>query len=31
MASAINPADLFTKEDNDVKHYKSLQDQMIIS
>ena len=31
MAGATNPAYLFTKEDNDVKHFKTLQDQMVIS
>ena len=30
MAGAANPADLFTKEDNDVKHLEILQDQMAI-
>ena len=27
MAGATNPADLFTKEDNDVKHFETLRDQ----
>ena len=26
MTGAKNQADLFTKEDNDVKHFKTLQD-----
>ena len=30
MAGAMNSADLFTKEDNDVKHYETLQDQMVM-
>ena len=31
MAGATNPADLFTKEDNDVKHFETLRDQMVTS
>ena len=31
MAGATNPPDLFTKEDNDVKHFETLQDQMVTS
>ena len=26
-----NPADIFTKEDNDVQHYCSLRDLMVVS
>ena len=26
-----NPADIFTKEDNDVKHYQCLRDLMVMS
>ena len=31
MAGSTNPADLFTKEDNDVKHFERLPDQMVTS
>ena len=31
MAGATNPANLFTKEDNDVKHFETLRDQMVTS
>ena len=31
MAGATNPADLFNKEDNDVKHFETLRDQMVTS
>ena len=31
MAGSTNPADIFTKEDNDVKHFETLQDQMVAS
>ena len=31
MAGATNPDYLFTKEDNDVKHCKTLRDQMVTS
>ena len=29
MAGSTNPADIFTKEDNDVKHFETVQDQMV--
>ena len=29
IAGANNPADLFTKEDKDVKHFISIQDQLV--
>ena len=31
MPGSSNPADLFTKEDNDAEHYKTLHDQMVMS
>ena len=31
MAGSTNPADIFTKEDNDVKHFETLRDQMVTS
>ena len=31
MAGSTNPADIFTKEDNDVKHFETLRDQMVRS
>ena len=31
MAGSTNPADIFTKEDNDVKHFETLRDQMVSS
>ena len=31
MVGSTNPADLFTKEDDGVKHFKTLRDQMVIS
>ena len=31
VIGATNPANLFTKEENDDKHYKILQDQMVTS
>ena len=31
MVGATNPANLFTKEDNNVKYFEILQDQMVIS
>ena len=31
MAGATNPANLFTKEDNDIKHYETLRDNMVTS
>ena len=31
MTGTTNPANLFTKEDNDVKHFETLQDQMVTS
>ena len=31
MTGSINPANLFTKEDNDVKHFETLRDQMVMS
>ena len=31
MAGKTNPADIFTKEDNDVAHYCSLRDLMVVS
>ena len=30
MPGASNPSDLFTKEDKDVAHYKSIRDQMVM-
>ena len=31
MPGVTNPSDLFTKEDNDVQHYCSLRDLMVVS
>ena len=31
MAGKTNPADIFTKEDNDVSHYCGLRDLMVVS
>ena len=31
MPGATDPADLFTKEDNDVQHFHSLRDLMVKS
>ena len=31
MPGATNPSDLFTKEDNNVQHYCSLRDLMVVS
>ena len=31
MVGATNPANLFTKEDNDGKHFETLRDRMVIS
>ena len=31
MAGATNAADLFTKEDNNIKHYETLRDNMVTS
>ena len=31
MAGKTNPADIFTKEDNDVAHYCGLRDLMVVS
>ena len=30
MAGKTNPSDIFTKEDNDVKHYTYVRDQMLL-
>ena len=30
IPGSTNPADLFTKEDNDVQHYELLRDQMVM-
>ena len=31
IAGSINPANLFTKKDNDIKHFETLRDQMVKS
>ena len=31
MAGSTNPADLFTKEDNNVRHFETSRDQMVTS